>query len=238
MQYGNGRVMSRTTKSILIGTAVSLAASLAAAHVGVSSGPGFADKNQEIVLAVGHGCGNLDTQSVTVDIPTVVTSVRALPSEFGKPTVQRDTADLVRSVTWSRPVSELVANDDNYYKLVLRIRVPNQPFTKLHFPTHQTCRTADGGSTTVDWIAETETDGGPEPAPELTIVPARQPGWNRFTVPAAIPDLKVFFSDALIVWKGSAAFSANPSTAQMIDDTDGVTQLTSLAANDEIWVKY
>jgi periplasmic copper chaperone A len=227
---------------LLIGTAVSLAASLAVAHVGVSSGPGFADKNQEIFFSVGHGCDDtMDTQTVTVTIPESVTSVRAVPSELGKPSVQRDPAtELVRSVTWTRAVADLAPADDNYYKVALRIRVPNKPFTTLLFPTRQTCRTADGGTTFVDWVAEAENPdgGGPEPAPKLTILPARQPGWNKFPIPAAIPDLKVFFSDALIVWKGDAAFSANANTTQMIKDTPGVTELTSLAAGDEVWVKY
>lgn len=233
--------MGRTKKALLIGTAVSLAASVAGAHFSIASGPGFADKNQEIMLGAGHGCGDLDTQSVVVTIPESVTSVRAMPSEFGRVSVQRDPAtEVVRSVTWTRAVADLAPADENYYKVGLRIRVPNRPFTKLHFPVRQTCRTADGGTTYTDWIAETENPdgGGPEPAPELIILPARQSGWNKYSVPAAIPDLKVFFSDALIVWKGDAAFSANANTTQMIKDTPGVTELTSLAAGDEVWVKY
>jgi uncharacterized protein YcnI len=220
---------------------VSLAASVAVGHIGVPSGPGFAGKNQEVAFAIGHGCGHLDTHSVTVTIPESVKSVRALPSEFGKPAVVRDDAtELVRSVTWTRPIADLVENDDNYYKVTLRIGVPDAPFTQLLFPVRQTCRTADGGTTYTDWVAEAENPdgGGPEPAPKLVIVPARQPGWNKYPVPAAIPDLKVFFGDALIVWKGNAAFSTNPNTAQMIKDTAGVTELTSLSAGDEVWVKY
>jgi hypothetical protein len=80
--------------------------------------------------------------------------------------------------------------------------------------------------------------GTVEPAPGLLIVPAHVPGWNKVTVPAAVADLGVYFGDALIVWKGTAAFSANPATKDMIAGTPGVTALTSLAASDEIWVKY
>jgi hypothetical protein len=35
-----------------------------------------------------------------------------------------------------------------------------------------------------------------------------------------------------------AAFSANPTTADLIKTTNGVTALTAISANDELWVKY
>ena len=50
--------------------------------------------------------------------------------------------------------------------------------------------------------------------------------------------LSAFFSDALIVWKDRAAYSANPETAAQISQTDDVSTLTSLAASDEVWVRY
>jgi hypothetical protein len=125
----------------------------------------------------------------------------------------------------------------------MRARLPNAPFTRLVFPVHQTCRSAQGQLTTVDWVAPpgaTSPDGGPapEPAPVLNVLPARAGGWNKYTVPAAIADLNVFFKDALIVWKGTAAFSANTNTAAQLQKEPGVTALTTLANGDEIWVKY
>ena len=63
-------------------------------------------------------------------------------------------------------------------------------------------------------------------------------GWNKYIVAAAVPDVAALFGDAQIVWKGTAAYSANPTTAELIGATPGVTALTALAANDEIWVKY
>jgi hypothetical protein len=82
-------------------------------------------------------------------------------------------------------------------------------------------------------------DGGAdEPAPALRVVPARRPGWNKYVVTQAMSDLSVFFGDAQIAWKGAAAYSANPATVGLIAATAGVTPLTSLAPNDEVWVKY
>jgi hypothetical protein len=82
-------------------------------------------------------------------------------------------------------------------------------------------------------------DGGAdEPASELRIVPARQPGWNKYVVPVAITDLARYFGDARIVWKGTAAYSPSTTTTELIAATPGVTALSTLAANDEIWVKY
>jgi hypothetical protein len=57
-------------------------------------------------------------------------------------------------------------------------------------------------------------------------------------VTAAVTDLGALFGDALIVWKGTAAYSANPVTADLIKTTAGVTALTGLTPNDEICVKY
>ena len=169
-----------------------------------------------------------------------MTSVRAVASDFGKATVEKDAANIVTAVTWTKAPGDVLEGDIAYYKLAIRLRVPDKPFTTLIFPARQTCTAADGGVTTVDWIAETESPdgGGPEPAPVLQVLPARVRGWNKYTVPVAVSDLGDFFEDALIVWKGSAAYSSNPNTSDLIGTTPGVTRLTTLAADDEIWVKY
>ncbi|APR81746.1 Hypothetical protein A7982_07095 [Minicystis rosea] len=231
--------MKRAFLSLVALAAVSLAPAIASAHISIASGPGFAGSSQEISFGVGHGCSGLDTYSVKIEIPSDVTSVRAMTSDFGAVSFEKDAANIIKSVTWQKPDASLLEEDLGYYKLVLRIKVPNKPFTLLHFPAHQTCRSKDGQTTTtVDWIAVEETDGGAEPAPALKILPTRNPGWNKVTVPAAITDLSVFFSDALIVWKEDAAYSANPNTVDQISKTAGVKALGALAANDEIWVKY
>jgi hypothetical protein len=150
-------------------------------------------------------------------------------------------AGLVSSVTWEKPESEVLPSDTNYYTLALRLRVPNQPFTTLYFPAYQTCQTADGELIEVAWsaaVSEDEVPEGEEPAPSLTILPARVTGWNQLTVPVAVEDLSVFFADAQIVWKGDAAYSSNAAATELIGSTDGVTELTSLEEGDEIWVKY
>lgn len=231
--------MKKTVAALLAGTGFFLAPALASAHVAVASGPGFANTTQEITFGVGHGCAGADTYSVKIDIPAGVTSVRTLTSDFGRATVEKDAAGNVTAVTWQKPDQNLLPGDTGYYKLTLRLKVPNAPFTTLYFPTHQTCKAGDGTITTVDWAAATETPPeGTEPAPALRIVPARKPGWNRFTVPKALTELSAFFGDAEIVWKGTAAYSSNTATTELATTTSGVTALTELQANDEIWVKY
>lgn len=237
-----GSLAASLAASLTVG--LSLFANAAQAHIAISSGPAYANSNQEITFGVGHGCEGLDTFAVTVDIPASVTSARALPSEFGAVTVTTNDANVVTGVTWQRKSDDdLAAKDTNYYKLTLRIKVPNTPFTTIYFPVHQTCKNKDTGATVVvDWVATTANEdhdaGAAEPAAALLILPAKKAGWNKFTVPAAIPDLNVYFADAQIVWKGTSAFSANPATVQQIGTTAGVTPLTTLAAGDEIWVKY
>ncbi len=232
--------MGRKLVAALGGTAVALAGAGAVAHVDVASGPGFAGKSQEITLAVGHGCEGKDTASVRVQIPEGVASVRAVPGGLGKATVETDATGLVTAVTWQKDDADLAPADLHYYKVALRIRVPDRPFTTLFFPTRQTCKADDGTPIVVDWVSTLPSEGeeGPEPAPALKILPVRQPGWNKYTVPVAIDDLGAWFGDAQIVWRGNAAFSANPLTAEQIAGTPGVTALASLAANDEIWVRY
>jgi uncharacterized protein YcnI len=232
------------TRSVLVTAVMGVAVTpdLAHAHITIASGPAFANTTQEITFGVGHGCAGADTYKVRVDIPSTVTSVRPERSDFGKVSVEKDATGTITAAVWQKADADALDTDIAYYKLVIRLKVPNQPFTTVFFPAHQTCRAADGTLSTTDWVAlptDPSVDGGTdEPAPALNIVPARLPGWNKLTVPVAVPDLTVFFPDALIVWKGTAAYSVNPSTQDLIKATPGVTALSSLAANDELWVRY
>jgi len=220
-------------------------ASVAQAHVSISSGPAAANKSQLITFAIGHGCEDsamkhLDTIKVRVTIPAGVTSVRALFSDFGKPTVIKSSGT-VTAVEWTKPVLDLLDGDDGYYELKIRAKVPDAPFTQLKFDVQQTCE----DSTThqqmvVDWNAPAGSTTG-EPAPYLTVVPTRTNGWNKFTVTQALTQDQVptYLGDALIVWKGNFAYSGNANTAGQIANTPGVTPLTEgLQAGDEIWVRY
>jgi len=220
----------------------------AQAHVGISSGPAVADSTSEVVFSVGHGCAGLDTLSIKIDIPASVTAVRAGPSNLGTATFQRNDALAVTAVTFAKKASEVIEGDDNLYKVVLRIKVPKTPFAPVYFPIHQTCQKPDGTGTTVtEWVATAPNESlsgdagaAPSPAAVLVIVPAWKPGWNKFTVPVAIAaaDLATFFGGVQVVWKGSAAYSANASTVEQIKATAGVTELAAIAAGDEVWVKY
>jgi periplasmic copper chaperone A len=231
--------MKRHAAATLIATGVWVLAGGASAHVSIVSGPGFADNSQEISFGVGHGCEGSDTLSVRVEIPPEVVSVRALNSDLGPARVELDDAGLVRAVSWEKNESSVLDGDYNYYKVTLRLKVPNAPFTALYFPTRQVCRSPDGEETVVDWVStDPEPAEGSEPAPALTILPKRFPGWNKFTLAAAVSDPAVFFADAQIVWKGDAAYSANPFTTELIGQTEGVSALESLDAGDEVWVKY
>jgi uncharacterized protein YcnI len=236
---------SLVTRSAAIAATLGLLApSWAAAHVGIPSGPLVANATQEITFGVGHGCEGSDTYTIKIDIPAGVTSVRAVPNSFGKVSVQKDAQQNVVSVTWQKADADLIAADENYYLLSIRAKAPNTPFATIYFPTHQTCKNpATGATTSTEWVSTMQTDAhdagaAGEPAPATVILPAKKPGWNKFVVPQALASLSPYFDDAQIVWKGSAAHSANPATLDQIKTTAGVTQLTALAAGDEIWVKY
>lgn len=242
--------MSAFLRGGLAAATLLVLSSTALAHVSISSGPAQANKSSKITFGVGHGCEGgtaVDTYKVRIDIPAGVTSVRALRSDFGKPTVIKSGSTVV-AVEWTRAdVDDLLTEDTNYYELTIRARLPDAPYTQLQFNVTQTCRepgTNGAEGTPVLWDQPPGATTG-NPAAILTVVPARTSatGWNKFTIPASttVPNAKLatFFGDAQIVWKGSSAFSANSNTATQITSTTGVTALTGdLAAGDEIWVRY
>lgn len=231
--------MTRLAASLAIAGTTVLIPALAHAHIAVASGLGVANTTQEVTFSVGHGCSGADTVAVSIEIPTGVSSVRPETSDFGQVDVQTDDAGAVTLVSWRKSSAPLQA-DTQFYKLSLRLKVSDVPFSRLYFPAHQSCRAAEGTATTVvDWVGIDEPDGSlVEPAPALFVVPARFPGWNQFTVAAAVPELSAFFPDAQIVWKGSLAYSINPATVSLIQGTDGVSLLHALSPGDSIWVKY
>jgi uncharacterized protein YcnI len=234
--------MKKSILTTLTAVGIFLTPAIVNAHISVVSGPGFANATQEITFGVAHGCAGADTYRVRIEIPGGVTSLRAERSDFGKTSIEKDAAGTITAVTWQKADQDALDGDLAYYKLVVRLKVPDQPFSALYFPARQTCRAADGTLSVVDWVglptAMPVDVGADEPAPALQILPSRRLGWNKFLVPHDVPDLAAIFGDALIVWKGTAAYSANPVTAGLINGTAGITQLASLAASDEIWVKY
>ncbi len=231
--------MKRTILTLPLAGIVVLLAATAQAHISIASGPAFANTSQQVRFAVGHGCAGADTYRVQIEIPAGVSSVRPEPSDFGQADVETDAAGTVVAVTWTKPEASVLDADTQYYELVVRLKAPDQPFSTVYLPSHQTCRAADGTETVVDWVGIDEApDSTVEPAPELYVLPPRFPGWNKFTVGNAVDDLKGFFGDAQIVWAGNQAFSVNPATTELIGATAGVSTLTSLAKGDQIWVRY
>jgi uncharacterized protein YcnI len=230
--------LSVAVRGALVGTLVSLS-STAWAHVSLA-GPGYANQSQVLTFSVGHGCEGADTVRVEVQIPKEVTSVRGAPTAFGDTKLVTDDAGTVTSVVWSKDKARPA--DDFFYTLQIRVKVPDAPFTTLYFPAKQTCRSADGTESVVDWAqlpGDAPAAGAEEaePAPSLMVLPVRVAGWNKFSVKDAVSDLG-YFKDAQIVWSGDAAYSSNPATAESIKSEPGVTTLTTIKANSEIWVKY
>ena len=228
----------------LVAFAVLSVSSLAHAHVALSSGPAQANKSQLISFSVGHGCTDtagkkLDTVAIKVTIPAGVTAARGIRSDFGNPTYTKSGTN-VTHITWTKPTSDLLEGDDSYYEVKLRARVPDAPYTKLQWNVEQTCEdSVTHAQIVVPWDQPEGSTTG-EPAAIQVVVPAHGPGWNKFTMGRAmtIQEVAEYLGDALIVWRGNAAYSSNPNTAAMIASTEGVVVLDAVAANDELWVKY
>jgi len=227
--------------------AVTAFSSTVVAHPTVASGPAAANKSgQKITFQVSHGCDGDDTIGIKISIPSGVTNVRGMYSDFGKPAIARDSTDTnpvtnIRAVTWSKPAddSQLLDEDVGFYEFTFRAKIADVPFTQLQFNIEQVCKSASGTITTVQWDQPPGATTG-EPAAQLTVVPTKVAGWNKIAMSKAVAaaDLPKFFGDAQIVWRGTSAYSSNINTLAMIQATAGVTLLTDIAANDEIWVKY
>ena len=140
--------------------------------------------------------------------------MRPLRSDFGKVSVEKDTAGAITAVSWQKADADALDADIAYYKLVIRLKVPNKPFTTYYFPAQQTCRATDGTLSTVEWRmlpTDPVVDGGGRRAGAGAVVlPARRPGWNKFVVAAAVPDVAALFGDAQIVWKGTRGLQREP----------------------------
>jgi uncharacterized protein YcnI len=227
------RARKLAAASCLSALALGLSAT-ALAHIEIPA-PGFAGTNQIVTFNVAHGCTGSDTYAVEITIPKEVTTVRAIPNAFGDAQLETDDTGAVTKVIWKKP--DVRKADDEYYQLQLRIAVPDAPFTTLSFPTLQRCRSAAGKESETEWVGPPDATGDVEPAPHLTILPPRAPGWNKFTNPQAISDLSIF-DDAEIVWVGDSAYSSNPAVASLIEAEDGVSTLKKIAKHSEIWVKY
>jgi uncharacterized protein YcnI len=233
---------SSVIRSFFVITAL---AGAAHAHIGVTTGAATATKASIIGFAINHGCTDannkkLDTLKVKIDIPAGVTSVRAVANPFGKPTFTKDGSGNVTSIEWTKPASDLLDGDDGWYEIKLRATAPDAAFSKLKFVIHQTCEdSSTHAQLVVDWDAAEDSTVG-EPAPFVSVMPAHGAGWNKMTVPRDLTqdEVATYLGDALIVWKGTAAYSHNGATAAMIASTPGVTALDGLTAGDEIWVKY
>ncbi len=219
--------------------------STAFAHMSVASGPVQAGRTSKISLGISHGCNDTeDSWKIRVTFPAgTFSSVRPMRSDFGTPVVLKE-GNQVSGIEWTKPDADKRQADDAYYELTFRAAVPNTPFSKVKLTITQTCVDASGNPTTpVVWDDDASSD--PEPAPRLVILPQKltPTGWTKLTIPAnttvAAADLDDYFPDALIVWKGTAAFSTNANTVEQINATTGVTFLDSdLVAGDVVWVRY
>jgi uncharacterized protein YcnI len=226
--------------SVLFGFSILATAARAEAHVSIVSGPAVTAKSQKITFGVAHGCDGADTVKMRIEIPAGISGVRPLFSDFAKPVVEKSGAS-VTAVTWEKPAADVQLDDVQYYELTLRARVDAPAFSTVLFHVYQTCRSAAGVETVVPWIAAPGAEG--DPAAALVVAPAHIPGWNQITLDAtttvAAASLPAYLGDALIVWRGTAAFSTNATTMAMVAATPGVTALAGdLAPNDVLWVKY
>src|SRR5690606_8533361 len=128
-------------------------------------------------------------------------------------------------VEWTKPSGDVLAGDDGYYEVKLRLKpLAASELSEIAFDVEQTCNNQAGDNeVVVNW------DGsGTNPPATLKVVPARVAGWNRITSERALTQEEVatYFGDATILWKGMSAYSPSSAIAMLIENTPGVMPLT------------
>ncbi|MBU2894214.1 DUF1775 domain-containing protein [Colwellia sp. D2M02] len=219
------------------------------AHVGVASGPHFANKTSIIELSIPHGCtdevsGSEDTVRIVAKVPSSITSVHAIDAVFGQATaVFVDGEHSYNEITWVKTPGTERDSDTQYYKVAFRGKLPDATFSTVFIPTTQYCINDIEQEISVSWDVESsghDHHGGGEgnPAPSLMVMPARTPGWNQYTTGADqhLHDMSIF-NDAEIVWWDDAAFSSNVVTQELIE-AEGKAALSEIHDNASFWVKY
>ncbi len=231
-------------KSMFQVLTLSAAAMIAAnthAHVSVAAKL-YSNSYSVVELAIPHGCEGFDTVKVEVSLPSTLTGVRPLEAVFGPSTLETTEDGTVTKITWVAQKAEVYPSDSHAYTVAFRAKTPDDDFAILHFPTVQTCKDTDGNAYTSAWVGmsaghDHNAESDELPAPSAVLYPKVAPGWHQFTATDHMHDMSLF-SDAEIVWKGSAAYSANPHTMQMIVDDVEVSVLSEIHPTETFWVKY
>ena len=229
--------MKNAPVMVLVVASVFAASGAAQAHVSTTP-TAFAGKSSVIEVSVGHGCDGPDTYAITLDIPAGVTSVRPMWSDFGTTSMTYDAVDH-RDV---RHVAEGRGQRPASRRQLLPARLPGEGAGRTvldHLLQGAPGLPRSGLDARVRRVGGVARRGG-RARGRAIISAGASAGWNRYTVPVDIADLGLFFPDALIVWRGSDAYSFNDNTVELIGETSGVGLLPidGVKANDEVWVRY
>lgn len=233
-------------RSATLGTTVVMmlgVMSAAQAHVEFANNTATGGRSFVATANISHGCtigiDHYDTYKVVVELPTVITlsdgttqpinlTARPVHSTIGPASVDVNNSNLL---IWEKAMSDAEAHDSHFYQVEFRftVPVPVNPLGlgTLGFKTTQYC--TDGVSEVGTLVWE-----GPE-IPTIKVVPARTPGWNKYTAQTDIDadSIAAFFPDAQIVWSNGQAYSSNPVIAGLINNP-----LTIIPTGTEYWVKY
>lgn len=223
--------MNKHSATLIASSVLLLGAAQAAqAHISFTNATVYANKSFVVTANIPHGCEDQslvkhDTIRVEMTLPAAITNARPADAAWGAASVTTNGGGNTVLV-WEKTTAPTLAQDTNFYQVTFRATAPNTPLVALELDTTQFC---EGGTQTV-WAASAGLE-----APVLNVLPARVPGWNKYTAQADIDlaTITAFFGDALIVWSNNAAYSANPNTAALI-----TTPLTAIPAGQDYWVKY
>ncbi|WP_309081640.1 YcnI family protein [Zhihengliuella sp.] len=155
-----------TTAAVVLGAALALAFPAAAnAHVSVEPSTTAAGEYATLTFAIGHGCEGSPTESVRIDFPEAIGSVK--PTAKAGWAVETAESGGVRSVTYT---TEEPLPDELRDTVTVAALLPldGQAGDVLSFPVTQTC--TDGQNV---WDQAPQDGAEPEyPMPQLTLTAA------------------------------------------------------------------
>ncbi|RZU62896.1 YcnI family protein [Zhihengliuella halotolerans] len=161
-----GRAGARATAGVVLASAAALAfPATASAHVDVDSTTTAAGGYATLTFAIGHGCEGSPTESVTVDFPAEIGSVKATAKPGWDATVSDDGGTHSVTYTAEEPLPDELRDT---IEIAALLPLDGEAGDVLTFPVTQVC--TDGE---LLWDQGAEDGAEPEmPAPQLTLTAA------------------------------------------------------------------
>lgn len=134
---------------IVFASALAVASGAASAHVTLASKEAPADSYYVARFLVPHGCQGAPTQTLKVQIPEGVTSVKPQPKAGWEVKIVRTNLDRPITDRHGNQITQRVTEvdwiggnlpDDYFDEFLMQVHLPDAPGKTIYFPTVQECK--------------------------------------------------------------------------------------------------